>query len=112
MRRVETDASLSMPREDKTSPGPDAPTPRAGVQFPFCASTGRPWTAAGPRSSLTSLSAGRWRSHIKLSEDPKVPVRSVNSSIVPAPPDSKGQVPREVTLQHEPKHADVHDKLD
>lgn len=40
----------------------------------------------GRRSSLTSASAGRSQSHIKLSEDPKVPVRSVNSSIVPAPP--------------------------
>lgn len=42
------------------------------------------------RSSLTSASAGRSQSHIKLSENPKVPVRSVNSSIVPAPPPPPG----------------------
>ncbi|KAI9513878.1 hypothetical protein NQZ68_038652 [Dissostichus eleginoides] len=75
---------------DKTSPGPSGPPPPA---YSFqCSNTGQPWSDAVPRSSLTSVSAGRWQSHIKISENPKVPVRSVNSSIVPAPHDSKGQV--------------------
>lgn len=67
---------------NKTSPGTDG----APLGLAFCfqfADTGRPWTAARARSSLTSVRAGRSQSHIKLSENPKVPVRSVNSSIVP-----------------------------
>lgn len=89
MRQVETDASLSMPQGTKQAQDPLAPP----LAFSFqCTNTGQPWTVAGTRSSLTSVSAGRSQSHIKLSEDPKVPVRSVNSSIVPATPDSKGQV--------------------
>lgn len=65
--------------------GPTPPPP--GLAFSFQrGDAGRPWTAAWTRSSLTSVRAGRSQSHIKLSEDPKVPVRSVNSSIVPLSP--------------------------
>lgn len=82
---VRTDASLSMPWGTKTSPGADGPPP--GLAFSFQhGDAGRAWTAAWTCSSLTSVRAGRSQSHIKLSEDPKVPVRSVNSSIVPLSP--------------------------
>lgn len=68
---------------------PMPPSPPAGVQFPTT-NMGQRWTVAGVRSSLTSASAGRSQSHIKLSEGPKVPIRSVNSSIVLPPPWLKG----------------------
>lgn len=79
---VRTDASLSMPRGTKQVQGLTGPPLGLAFCFQF-ADTGRPWTAARARSSLTSVRAGRSQSHIKLSENPKVPVRSVNSSIVP-----------------------------
>lgn len=86
MRQVETDVSLSMPQGTKQAQDLMAPPPHR-LAFSFqCTNTGQHWTDAGMRSSLTSASAGRSQSHIKLSENPKVPVRSVNSSIVPAPP--------------------------
>lgn len=91
MQQVETDASLSMPWGTKQAQDPMGP-PR-GLAFSFqCADTGQHWTIAETGSSLTSVSAGYSQSHIKLSENPKVPVRSVNSSIVPAPPRVMGQL--------------------
>lgn len=81
MRQVETDASLPMPQGTKPARDAMGP-PRPAFSF--------------QRSSLTSASAGRRQSHIKLSEDPKVPVRSVNSSIVPAQKAKRNTAPRPV----------------
>lgn len=67
------------PVRDLTNPPVPAPQ---GLASSFQAGLGR---LPGRCSSLTWLRAGRSQSHIKLSEDPKVPVRSVNSSIVPPP---------------------------
>lgn len=79
-QHVGKDASLSMPQG------------RTQAWWPpnwHLVSYRQPWAIAELCSSLTSAGVGRLQNHIKLSEDPKIPVSSVNSTFVRAPSASK-----------------------